>query len=260
MKKNQNSNSNSPGSEDLKKQVLSLRREIEDLRAGNRALWLLLVNISKKIQISSAAIKASVSSLLGYDIMWDASTQHELLEIIDSSTNQVSKYVVLLTLVSKLESNSPLLDPEPNEIHEILSSVTGIMSASYPELSVDLKTHTSGSPVCVDYEYLSIALVMLFEVMLATQTLPHQLNIFTEESKDHWRVDIKGIDQNIADQMLKVSKSDVDELIQDAHLLPITKLKLYVVHKILELQFIQIEIQPKIEDPTSISLIIPIAR
>ncbi|MBT4145797.1 MAG: HAMP domain-containing histidine kinase [Gammaproteobacteria bacterium] len=254
-----NTTINSQGSEDLKNQVVSLRREIEDLHNGNQALWFLLVNISKKIQASSTAIKASVSSLLGYDIIWDASTQHEILEVIDTSTDQVSKYVMLLTLVSKMESNSPVLNPEPNEIHEILSSVTENVSGNYPELSIDINTHTSNSPVCVDYEYLSIALVMLFELMIETQTLPQQLNIFTEELKDHLFVDIKGVDQDV-DKMLKVSESDIDELIQDAYLLPTTKLKLYVVYKVLELQSIQIKIKPKIEKPTSICLMIPIVK
>jgi hypothetical protein len=111
----------------------------------------------------------------------------------------------------------------------------------------------------VDYEYLSIALVMLFELMIEAQTPPQKLNIFTEEFKYHWFVDIKGVDQDV-DEMLKVSESDIDKLIQDAFLLPTTKLKLYVVYKILELQSIQIEIQPKVEKPTSIRLIIPIAK
>ncbi len=254
-----NQNINSQSLEDLKNQVVSLRQEIEKLHAGNQALWSLLVNIAKKIQGSSTAIKASVSSLLGYDIMWDASAQHEFLEVIDTSTNQVSKYVVLLTLVSKMESNSPMLDPEPNEIREILSAVIENVSCSYPKLSINLNTCTSGRPVCVDYEYLSIALIMLFEFVIEMQAPPQQLNIFTEELRDHWVVDVKGVDQS-ADKMLKLSASYIDELIQDASLLPTTKLKLYVVYKILELQSIQIKIQPKIDKPTGIRLTIPIVK
>jgi K+-sensing histidine kinase KdpD len=260
MGTNQNSNINSQDTEYLKNQILNLRQEIEGLRSSNQALWSLVVNISKKIQISSAAIKASVSSLLGYDIMWDASTQHELLEVIDTSTNQVSKDVVLLTLVSKMESNSPVLDPEPNEIHEILSSIVANISSNHPEFSIKLNAYTSGCPVYVDYEYLSIALVMLFELIIGAQTFQKEFSIFTEEMKDHWHVDIKGVAQDVVDTMLKVSEADIDEFIRDAYLLPITKLRLYVVHKIFELQSIQIKTQPTIEEPTSIRLIIPIAK
>ena len=91
---------NSLGSENLnalKAQILELHQEINHLNSTNQTLWSLLVNISTKMQISSTVIKASVSSLLGDDIIWDGSTQNELLEIIDSSANQVSKQIMLLT-------------------------------------------------------------------------------------------------------------------------------------------------------------------
>ena len=77
-----------------------LRQEVEQLRLTNQMLWALLADISKKMQVSSAAIKASVSSLLGYDIVLGTAAQHELLEVIESSTDQVSKNITLLTLLS----------------------------------------------------------------------------------------------------------------------------------------------------------------
>jgi len=48
-----------------------LQTVITDNGALDRALWLLLVQLSRKLQISSASIKAGVSSLLDYSIFWD---------------------------------------------------------------------------------------------------------------------------------------------------------------------------------------------
>ncbi|MBL7163008.1 MAG: hypothetical protein ISS57_10410 [Anaerolineales bacterium] len=260
MENNQNINVDSQDPEELKDQVLNLSQEIEYLRTTNQAMWFSLISISKKMQVSSAAIKASVSSLLDYDIIWDGSTQYELLEIIDSSSDQVSKHATLLTLVFKINSNEFTLNPEPTEIYEILSSVTRIVDGNYPEFTINFNTQTPGNPVFVDYEYLSIALVMLFELIIETQTLPQQLDLLAVESKDDWFVDIEEIGKDIIDMLLKVSGREANELLQDVYLLPTNKLKLYVVRKIFDLQSIRITTQPRIEAPMSIRLLIPTVK
>jgi len=259
MNKNQKTNMNSHDEENLKDQVLNLRNEAEYLRIANQLLWSLLADISKKIQGSSAAIKASVSSLLGYDIIWDASTQHELLEIIDSSTDQVSKYVTLLTLVSKMEANIFTLNTEPIEIPEILSTVNGIISKNYPELSITLSSDASARPACVDFEYLTIALVMFIEIILESRTL-EQVNLDVTESKDHWYVDIEEINSDMIDTVSKISALEANELLQGISLLPISKLQLYFVHKIFNLLSIQVSPILEMEQLTGIRLMIPIVK
>ncbi|MFC1959313.1 hypothetical protein ACFLYO_01255 [Chloroflexota bacterium] len=260
MKNTESSSMDAYASDDISEQ--NLRQANEHLRLTNQMLWSLFADISKKMQVSSTAIKASVSSLLGYDIVLGLAAQHELLEIIENSTDQVSKNIMLLTLVSKMESNTFAINPEPIEIPEILSSVNEIVARNHPELSLGLSIHTPGKPACIDYEYLSIALVMLYELIIQTQQAPCSLNIAAVESEDHWFIDIEEVSKEIFDTLLKVSASGTDELLQDAYLLPTKKLQLYVVCKIFERLAIQIAtpLASETEGPTGIRLMIPIAK
>ena len=256
MAKTQSSRMNSQLDENIKEQ--SLYQEIEHLRMTNQALWSLLVELSKKMQVSSAAIKTSVSSLLGYDIILDVSTQHELLEIIENSTDQVSKHVMLLTLVSKIEADTFALNPEPIEIPEVLSFVNRKVNKIYPEVSLDLSIHASGKPACIDYEYLSIALVMLFELFLETQVFPQGFNILATESQNHWHVDIKEISADMQRMLLKVFSHEASEFLQNVCLRPTRKLQLYVIRKIFEL--LSIQISTSLEEALGIRMMIPLVK
>jgi len=67
------SKSSNPNLESLLNENRDLRRELAELSARNRTLQTLLVEISRKLQISSASIKAAVSSMLSLDFFWDES-------------------------------------------------------------------------------------------------------------------------------------------------------------------------------------------
>lgn len=260
MANTKHSGTNSYASEDAN--VEELRQEVEHLRLTNQMLWALLSDISKKMQVSSAAIKASVSSLLGYDIVLGIAAQHELLEIIENSTDQVSKNITLLTLVSQIEADTFFINPEPIEIPEILSAVNEIIAKNHPDLTPRLNIHAPGQPACVDYEYLSIALVMLYELIIQNQQSP-QLTIAAVEVKDYWVIDIGEVGQGILDALLKVSVSGVQEFLQDVvYLLPIRKLQIYVAYKMLERLSIQIStvLESEPEETAGIRLMIPIAE
>lgn len=238
------------------------RREIETLRATNRMLWSLLADILKKMQVSSTAIKASVSSLLGYDIVLGASAQHELLEVIENSSDQVSKSIILLTFLSQMESDSFMVNPDPIEVSEVLAAVTGTIARNNPDLSLDLGIDKAGKLICMDYDYLSIALVMLCELITATQLSSIPLKIRADEVDGFWRVDIGVADQVVSDVLVNVLANGPDALLEQSQLLPTRKLQFYVVFKIFERLSIQVGpwVESGVDDSTSIRLIIPAAE
>ena len=247
--------------EDIKTQLLGLQEEIDYLTVANQAFWSLLVNVSKKMQVSSAVIKATVSSLLNNDILWDGSTQNELLEIIDSSSNQLARQVMLLTILSKIESDSFSLKSEPNDIQEILSISLGIVGRSYPEIfSVQPAEINKGTPVFVDYEYLSLALVLLLEFIGETEKKPQDLTITTEELKDHWVIGISELSKDNINTILNVFDLETDLIFQNQNLLPTKMLMLYVIKNIFEMQSIRIENCFEIGKPMCISLKIPAVK
>ena len=258
MTNDHNTNSDSPQLEELQTQVSMLQSKLDEANALNQAMWSLLVENSRRLQVSSAAIKAAVSSLLGYDIFWDGSTQHELLEIIDDSADQVSNQITLLSLAFRSESKSLEIKPEPNEIQEILSSVLDRIAEEYPELKLELDMASDGNPVLVDYEYLSVALKLLFEVIADTQTDTQGINVVAREVDSNWHIDIYGVDNEILELLSTIPLCLADELTPDKRLLPTNKLKLLVMCRIFGSQSIQTGGITKMENLTGMRISIPL--
>jgi len=258
MINDQNSNSDSLQLEELQTQVSALQQKLDEANVINQAMWSLLVETSRRLQVSSAAIKAAVSSLLGYDIFWDGSTQHELLEIIDDSADQVSNHITLLSLAFRSESKSLEIKPEPNEIQEILSSALDSIAEGYPELEFEIDMLPDGDPILVDYEYLSVALKLLFEVLAETQNTPQRFKVIAREAQTDWYVDIYGVSNEILDFLATISLCLADDLNQDTRILPTNKLKLLVMCRILSLQSIQIGNTMEMENLVGIRLSIPL--
>jgi len=258
MKKNLDSNSSSQQLEELQTEVSELQKKLTEVNILNQAMWTLLVDNSRRMQVSSAAIKAAVSSLLGYDIFWDGSTQHELLEIIEDSADQVSDQITLMSLAFRSESKSLEIKPEPNEIQEILSSALDNIALSYPEIEFEIEMLPDGSPILVDYEYLSVSLRLLFEVLVETQKTPQRYKVVTSEGTAFWFVDIYGVKKEIIDYITTISLCMADEQKQYKLLLPTNKLKLLVMCRIFGLQSILIGLSPDIQNGDSIRISIPI--
>ena len=260
MKQDHHSNPDTSQLEDLQAQISVLQQKLDEANVINQAMWTLLVEISKRLQVSSAAIKAAVSSLLGYDIFWDGSTQHELLEIIDDSADQVSNQITLLSLTFRSESENLEIKPEPNEIQEILSSALDAIAENYPDLVFEIDMLPDGNPILVDYEYLSVALKLLFEVLAETQEEPQKLTVVARETQSDWIVDIYGGSSEIIDFLSTVSLCLAEELSQDTLLLPTNKLKLLVMCRIFGSQSIQIGTSQKMENKVGIRLSIPLVE
>jgi len=237
-----------------------LKKEIAELRKSNQVLWSLLVDVTRKMQGTTAAIKASVTSLLDYEIILDASTQHELLEIIENSTDQVSRIVMLLTLVSKIESNTFSLSTEPIEITEVLTSAKETVIKNYPNVDVKLKNLSPGNPACIDYDYLSIAIVMVSELIIENQKSNPILEISTMETNDCWFVDFEVINNEIFEIFSRISHYDANDLFLDFDMLPISKLKFFVVRKIFDLLSIDFILPLNSEEDSGIRLMIPIVK
>ncbi len=244
--------------EELQIEVSELQKKLAEANVINQAMWTLLVDTSRRMQVSSAAIKAAVSSLLGYDIFWDGSTQHELLEIIDDSADQVSDQITLMSLAFRSESKSLEIKPEPNEIQEILSSALDNIASSYPEIKLEIDMLPDGEPILVDYEYLSVGLKLLFEVLVETQKAPQRYKVVTSEGSTFWFVDIYGVKKEIIDYITTISLCMAEEQKQDKRLLPTNKLKLLVMCRIFGLQSIQLGSSTDIQNEDGIRLSIPL--
>ncbi len=226
--------------DELLQQYHALLGEMDELNAQNIVAWNLLAETSRKLQVYSASIKAAVSSLLNYDIFWDSANQHEFLETIDSSVNQVSDLIVLLTLAFRSQANSLVLKRDEQMLQEILSVSQTNALKKWPGIRLEVSFPLEGKPVLVDYEYLTKTLLFLYEVFFA-RGLSEPLRMVASESGDCWFLDFIGLDPSViqvVDQMYqcKTHPEGTDFLLSE------NILRLHIACEILHLQEITVHV------------------
>jgi K+-sensing histidine kinase KdpD len=240
MMQNDSSKRDSVTYDELLQQNQALLQEIEDLRAQETFAWNLFVETSRKLQVYSASIKAAVSSLLNYDIFWDSKNQHEFLETIDSSVNQVSEMIVLLTLAFRTQANNLVLSRDSHLLQEILSVSHTIAKKKNPDIKLEVSFPSDGMPVMVDYDYLTKALVLLYEVLIA-QPQAGSIRVEALETSGAWFLDFTGFGSPIA-RIIGAMHRCKAQPASNEFLSPENTLKLNVICEILKLQQISVEI------------------
>lgn len=242
----------------LLQQNEALRQEVEELRTLDTFVWNLFADVGRKLQVHSASIKMAVSSLLNYDIFWDITNQHEFLESIDSSVNQVSEMIVLLTLAFRAQANGLELRKDYHLLQEILSVSQIAATKKYPEIKLEISFPPTGRPVMVDYEYLIKALLLLYEVLFA-QAPAKSIRLEARESADAWLLDFVELDPQLARIIEKMHYCSAQPA-SNEYLSAENILRLHVVCNILHLQRITVEIVDESEQSPILRLHVPEAE
>ena len=190
-----------PTADELVQQNWELRHQIEDLKAQEIQVWSLLATTNRKLQVYAASIKAAVSSLLNYDIFWDSANQHEFLETIDSSVNQVSEMIVLQTLAFRTRAENLVLRKDAHLLQEILALSQMAAAKKLPELKLEISFPPAGDPILVDYEYLTKALLLLYEVIHASAPAA-SIQVTAAETDDAWLLDFTGLEPALIDMIV----------------------------------------------------------
>jgi K+-sensing histidine kinase KdpD len=189
-----------PNSPDLAAENEALRAQLAALEAQTAqtaALWPLLVETTRRLQVSSAAVKASVSSLLNYDIFWDGANQHEFLETIDSSIDKAGSLVTLLALAFRLQAGTLALKLEPHMLQEVVFVLQAEMQERLSGLALRVSLPKEGRLVQIDYQYLLLTLHFLLEVLHQMGMGGVQLGAVEEEGR--WRLSLAGLDAAAAE-------------------------------------------------------------
>jgi K+-sensing histidine kinase KdpD len=244
--------------DELLMQNQSLRNEIAKLSAQGSYDWNLFTETSLKLQVYTASIKAAVSSLLNYDIFWDSANQDEFLETIDRSVNQVSELIVLLTLAFRSQAGSLVLKKDKQVLQEILSVAQTNALRKRPDIRLEVSFPPEGNPAMVDYEYLTKALLLLYEIFFS-RGFSEQIRVAASETNDCWVLDFTGIDSSIIDvinQMYhcKTQPAAIDFLSSE------NILKLHIACEILHLQEISVDVLDAPEQPQMLRLRVPVVK
>ncbi|MDR3575287.1 MAG: hypothetical protein P4L50_15615 [Anaerolineaceae bacterium] len=248
-------NQNKPSYDQLVQQNQALLQELEVIKAEKKMLWLTMAGTNRRLQMSSAAIKAAVSSLLNYDIFWDGANQHEFLETINTSIDQAGKLVKLLTLAFRLEAGNLVLKREPQVLQEIVSVVQDHTANHFPNLVLGVTLPQEGAPVLVDYELLMIALDFLLEVIERMDV--HRIGINAIEEPNQWILQFEGLDYRTVQLIHKAFQNDLDPGSASNSIPPENLLRLHVIGQILNLEEIQIEAPDISNNSPKLRLVIP---
>ncbi len=216
----------------------------------------MLVDINRRLQLSSATIKASVSSLLDYEIFWDEANQHEFLETIDSCIDQLGDIINLLALMFRLEAGRLDLRRESQSLTEILSAVQEHLSHRKNGLNLEISLPPDGKPVLVHFEYTIIAIELLLEA--ASWNGVKEVRVETMEENDRWIVNFEGFEQQVIEFVKPMAlKQDIATPLINDVLTPDVQLRLYLASHILRLQDIRIEVSDQAFEAKHLILSIP---
>jgi signal transduction histidine kinase len=245
-----------PSYEELIQQNQALLRELAQIKAEKKAIWMMLAGTNRRLQMSSAAIKAAVSSMLNYDIFWDKANEHEFLETINTSVDQAGKLVKLLTLAYRLEADTLELKREPHVLQEIISVVQDHLAASLPTLVFGITLPQEGQPVSVDYEFLMTALEYLLEVIERMGV--HRVGIQAVEEPSRWLLQFEGLEASTIQMILSVYQHQLDPASILNAISPENLLRLHIALQILQMQEIQVEDPNLSNHPPKLRLVVPI--
>jgi hypothetical protein len=242
----------------LQKQVQELQNKLDQLRADNQTIWKLLVQIANRLQRSSTSIKTAVSSLLDYDIFWDATTQYEFLQAIDSSTDELSDLIVLMTLAFRSQAKTLEIETEPNMIQEILATLQNTIAKNNRPIQLIINHPAEGKPVLVDYQYLSVALGLLVEVITGEDKGVTRLSMQATEFAESWHLQINDLNTSLVTIIhhFLAQSNDITTIVNQ--ILPENALKLMTACRILHLQNIKLNRQDTADPLPSLCFIIPI--
>ncbi|MCK4901312.1 MAG: hypothetical protein KAS38_21185, partial [Anaerolineales bacterium] len=191
------------------------------------------------------------------DFFWDESTQHEFLETIDNSVDQISSLIRLVTLAFRSEIGELELTLEPHSLPEILTVVSDDMSSLISKMEVEARPPQDEKPVLVDYEYLKVALKLLIEGISQVKKNSESLRVSSIESDTSWNLYIEDIDEIVVNHVNNIIDCVEDSMAQEDDLLPESVLKIFVAHQLFRLQDIQIIPLKGLNGNGSIQIVLP---
>jgi hypothetical protein len=162
---------------------------------------------------------------------------------------------VLLALAFRAQANSLVLSSDFHLLQEILSASQAIASKKMPDFKLDISFPPDGKPVLVDYEYLTKALVLFYEVLFA-QSPAEKIRVIASETDGSWFLDFLGINPSIIKIIEQMNhcqtQSRSNEILSAENIL-----RLHVICEILHLQQISVDEHHEPEQPSILRLSIP---
>lgn len=218
-----------------------------------------MVDNCVKLQISSASIKAGVTSLLDHTIFWANYNQYEFLRSINESVDEVTDLAIRMMLAFRIQANRLEMKIEPQDLNDLLSSLRDHRSGAAADPDLDIRFPSSEAAVLVDYGFCLIALKLIIEVEADARLSPRKLTLTSTPGERAWLLDLEGIQAESIEFLQQVSTHTVSFGDYDHHRAD-KLLRLILAYWICQLQGVEIMAAPSQGDlPSLLRLAIPAA-
>lgn len=223
----------------------------------HNSMWMLLTDVTRRVQVSSASVKAADTSLLDYDIFWDTTSQHEFLTTIDASTDEVSRYAMLISFTSRLMVDKIEPRLEIQTIQEILSHVHDEFTRKYKAIGFEMHLPLSSVEVYVDFEYFSVAIKMLLEALSDHGRMDKPIHLQVYPDNENLVLEVEDVDGNYYELMKGFPDNLNPQYILESKLSSENIIMCFIAYRLCALQKIALNVSTPLKGKKAIRLIIP---
>jgi two-component system, OmpR family, sensor histidine kinase KdpD len=137
--------------------------EAEVYRQTDQVRRSLLAAVSHDLRSPLAAIKASVTDLLGQDVEQDADYAREALESIDIETDRLTSLIANLLDMSRIEGGTLRARLQTVDLAEVLPACVDRVRRQWPQLTVPVSIEPAASVVRADPVFLDRVVANLLD-------------------------------------------------------------------------------------------------
>ncbi|HYT79279.1 MAG TPA: ATP-binding protein [Actinomycetota bacterium] len=174
--------------------LLRTATEAEVYRQSDNVRRSLLAAVSHDLRTPLAAIKASVTDLLGEDTEQGAEYSREALETINKETDRLASLVANLLDMSRIEGGMLKARVQPVDLTEVLATCIDRIERQWPRLRIRMGTNDQTSVVRADPVFMDRVLTNLLDnaAKAAGESGTEQIELESERSDG--RVVVRVID------------------------------------------------------------------
>lgn len=172
--------------------LLHAATEAEAYRRSDHIRRSLLAAVSHDLRSPLAAIKASVTDLLGQDAQHGADEACEALDSIDKETDRLGALIANLLDMSRIEGGMLTARPQNLDLAEILSPCVDRLQRQWPQLTVRLDVQAAECVVRADPVFLDRVVANLLDnaAKAAADSGNHRIEVHAGRADGHTTVRI----------------------------------------------------------------------
>lgn len=216
--------------------------DLKNLKTTDTFVWQLISQVSTRLQIFSTAAKTGVTSLMDHNILFDNSTQFAILEEIDKSIDQIGKFGIVLSILSRIEAKKLRVNIAYHSLQELFISLNRSLEKSHLGKSVHINYFETDLFAYIDSEYINIACILLFEAVLETGS-SEIIQVEIQEDHKSYSIVIKNVPQLVIDIFIELTEGTT---VFEGRVPPLILLNLYAFCRLLDLVDVQLYVSENI--------------